>query len=254
MCHAGKKDSGESVEGEAGLRALECARRDCDRLCLRRTRGVDWESAWVVWCLCGAGAGLGSGSSANRVNLEFPNGLDASRVGERGLGVAKRLYTGTLFTALEYRRHGAHLVFEIVDDALQGPTGARSTGVGAVGGDERRLEWFPRRLGDAGEAVGDGGDGGGGIVLDEGTGLWGGGRGLAEDGGGGEEEGGDDDAVVAEGGHFAESRWRLRSYMLKTTSRSMTTAFQFGTRPNQSLVCARNRLFLYLPYMPVVIS
>jgi len=76
-----------------------------------------------------------------------------------------------------------------------------------AGGYER---WFERLVGrrrrcgaDGGlEALSNGGDDGGGIVLD--GPLRGRGRGLAEDGGGGEEEGGDDNAVVAKGGHLVE--------------------------------------------------
>ena len=82
-----------------------------------------------------------------------------------------------------------------------------------VGGYQRWFEWLIGSCdADGGlEALCDGGQDGGGIVLD--GPLRGRGRGLAEDGGGGEEEGGDDNAMVAEGGHLEEgvvSEWCYR--------------------------------------------
>lgn len=77
------------MTGEVGPRLIECARRDEERLCLRRRRGAAWTSGWVVWCFrCADGA---SGSSANLVNLAVANGLEASVAGEWILGVANRL-------------------------------------------------------------------------------------------------------------------------------------------------------------------
>jgi len=83
MCHGGMWTAGEV--GVAG--PTEVARLEEERLCLRRIRGADRESGWVVWCLRGCWeVPLDSGSTANRVSLE--NGFETSVVGDRVEGVA----------------------------------------------------------------------------------------------------------------------------------------------------------------------
>ena len=109
------------------------------------------------------------------------------------------------------------LVFEIVHDALKRAAVAGRAGVCVVRRrNERWLQWLAR-LCNAGQAMGDGGNGASGALIVC-VRLWGRRRGLAENGGGGEEEGRDDHAMAAKRGH-EEARARGIGFAAISTNR-----------------------------------
>lgn len=200
-----------------GGRGAEAARRDEDRLCLRRRRAVDWVSGWAVWCFFSEGV---SGVNANRVS--FVNGLEGSSGGERD-GVWCLLWmVTTKVSSSSICKSEVYLVLEIFNDAFQRTAiSAELTGVVVCDWGLQRL-WLCRVK----KSVSDSRKSGVGIMLS--GEFWSWRNRLSENSDCGKEQGCNDYPVSTKGSHGGVERDTSRNWYRKGIQRSMTSTLRIG--------------------------